>query len=61
MLSERSIAVGKSYKVVENENDAYFDMLPNHELSALYNLLNGNHKILDLGKTLDVGNNIGLS
>lgn len=61
MLSERSIAFGQSYKVVGEENDAYFSMLPNHDLSALYNFLNRNRKIVNLGKALDVGANIGLS
>lgn len=61
MLSERSIAFGRTYKVVGDDSDAYFSMLPNHDLSALYNFLNRNRPVLNLKKALDVGANIGLS
>jgi FkbM family methyltransferase len=61
MLSERSIAFSRAYKVVGDDNDTYFSMLPNHDLSALYNFLSRNRGVVKLDRALDVGANLGLS
>ncbi|TCS05924.1 FkbM family methyltransferase [Caulobacter sp. BK020] len=61
MLSERSITFSRPYKVLGDEADRYFQMLPEHDLSALYNFLNRNRDVLALRRALDVGANIGLS
>lgn len=61
MPSERSITFGRPYRVLGNEADTYFKMLPEHDLSALYNFLNRNRGVLTLRRALDVGANIGLS
>ena len=61
MISRRPVRFSNEYLFAGDEEDRYFAMLPEHDLSALYNYLNRRKGDLAIGCALDIGANIGLS